>query len=360
MSRFNIILSLYLSAVSSIVVGCSSSSEKKDQTAGKVIVSEVIQSESAEVDTISLQPSQFTSNIVSNGRIKAREAADIYFRSSEVIREVLVKNGQRVRKGQPLARLDTFKLQNDKVKNEAALEQARIELQDVLISQGYDPVKTASIPADVMRLARIKSGLDQAEATCKATRKDIELSTLTAPFDGIVANVKASPHSVSNTSEPFCRIINDRLMDVEFPVLESEAAMIAIDETVDVTPFSTNETSSGRIIEINPLVDENGQVSVKASVSDSRGLVDGMNVRIKINHNLGTKLSVPKSAVVLRSGKQVVFTWSDGKAMWNYVTTGLENFDSYEIVEGLEPGMTVIFKGNENLAHETPVTVSKK
>lgn len=360
MTRFYLILYLYLPIILSIATGCSSSSDKNNQAEENASMVEAIAPEAAKVDTMSLQPSQFTSNIISNGRIKARETADIYFRSSEVIREVLVKNGQRVREGQPLARLDIFKLQNDKAKNEAALEQARIELQDVLISQGYDPAKTDSIPADVMRLAKIKSGLNQAEAIRKATCKDIELSTLTAPFDGIVANVKASPHSVSNASEPFCRIINDRVMDVEFPVLESEAAMITTGETVDVTPFSTNETSSGRIIEINPLVDENGQVSVKASVSDSRGLVDGMNVRIKINHNLGTKLSVPKSAVVLRSGKQVVFTWSDGKAMWNYVTTGLENFDSYEIVEGLEPGMTVIFKGNENLAHETPVTVSKK
>lgn len=360
MTHFSITISLYLSAISLIVVGCSSSGEEKDQTDEKVIVSKYIQLESSEVDTISLQYSQFASNIVSNGRIKAREVADICFRCPEVIREVLVKNGQRVRMGQPLARLDVFKLQNDKVKNEAALEQAKLELQDVLISQGYDPANTASIPADVIRLARIKSGLNQAEANCNATSKDIELSTLTAPFDGIVANVKGNRYSVASTSEPFCRIINDRVMDVEFPVLESEAAMIAVGETVDVTPFNTNETSPGLITEINPLVDENGQVTVKASVSDSRGLVDGMNVRIKINHELGQKLSVPKSAVVLRNGKQVVFTWHDGKAMWNYVATGLENLGSYEIVEGLEPGMTVIFKGNQNLAHEAPVIISKK
>lgn len=66
---------------------------------------------------------------------------------------------------------------------------------------------------------------------------------------------------------------------------------------------------------------------------------------------------VPKKAVVLRSGRQVVFTWEDGKALWNYVTTGAENFDSYVIEEGLRPGQIIIVDGNEDLAHESPVVV---
>lgn len=41
--------------------------------------------------------------------------------------------------------------------------------------------------------------------------------------------------------------------------------------------------------------------------------------------------------------------------MWNYVTTGIENLDSREILEGLTAGQTVITDGNENLAHQTPV-----
>ena len=61
--------------------------------------------------------------------------------------------------------------------------------------------------------------------------------------------------------------------------------------------------------------------------------------------------------MVLRSGKQVVFTLVNGKAHWNYVRTGLENADSYTIVEGLKAGDRVITTGNLNLAHEASVTV---
>lgn len=53
-----------------------------------------------------------------------------------------------------------------------------------------------------------------------------------------------------------------------------------------------------------------------------------MNVRVSVKRSVGEQLVIPKTAVVLRSGKQVVFTLKDGKAMWNYVHTGLEIWKS--------------------------------
>lgn len=51
---------------------------------------------------------------------------------------------------------------------------ARLELQDVLIGQGYDPDNIEAVPADVMNLARLRSGLRQAELTLSATQKDVQ------------------------------------------------------------------------------------------------------------------------------------------------------------------------------------------
>ena len=60
--------------------------------------------------------------------------------------------------------------------------------------------------------------------------------------------------------------------------------------------------------------------------------------------------------MVLRTGKQVVFTVVDGKAVWNYVQTGLENATEYTITsETLKEGDQIIVSGNINLAHESPV-----
>lgn len=231
-------------------------------------------------------------------------------------------------------------------------------MQEVLIGQGYNVDDMASVPLEVMRLARIRSGLDQSETSYDLAVKDIENAVLTAPIDGVVANIKDARHTMAKTSEPFCRVIDENSMSVEFPILESELALLQQGEAVEVTPYSSNDKYAGRVSEINPVVDETGHIAVKATLNGgARGVIDGMNVRIRSSHDLGRGLVVPKSAVVLRTGRQVVFTYEDGKAMWNYVTTGLENLDSYEITDGLKEGDIVIFSGNENLAHESPVLI---
>ncbi len=343
-------------ASATLLAGCASKAAEEDSQASVTAETPDLTSM---VDTIHVAPTEFAANIISNGRVKATRYADLFFRSQEPISEVLVKNGQRVRKGQPLGRLDLFRLNSQKVKNEAALEQARLEMQDVLIGQGYDPRTTENVPEDVMRLARVRSGLLQAETEVKSNKQEIAEATLCAPFDGVVANVKATPYSMPSSSEPFCRVIDTSSMEVEFSVLESEGLTLKPGDRLTATPFSGGAEYAGTITEINPLIDDNGHIKVKARLADGRALLDGMNMRVSINRPMGVRLMVPKSAVVLRSGRQVVFTFSDGKAMWNYVTTGLENFASYEITEGLKPGDAVIVAGGENLSHEAPVVIKQ-
>lgn len=162
------------------------------------------------------------------------------------------------------------------------------------------------------------------------------------------------------TSEPFCRVIHTGNMEVDFTVLENELPLLKVGDKVEITPYaSAAGVRQGSISEINPLVDENGMVRIKARVNGSNKLFDGMNVRVGVKRSVGEQLVIPKTAVVLRSGKQVVFTLKEGKAMWNYVHTGLENMEEYTITDGLEEGMEVITTGNVNLAHEAPVRVIK-
>jgi hypothetical protein len=135
-----------------------------------------------------------------------------------------------------------------------------------------------------------------------------------------------------------------------------------VGDQVEVMPYaSAVGTHTGRISEINPMVDANGMVRVRAQVGVGSKLYDGMNVRVSVKRSVPDQMVVPRTAIVLRSGKQVLFTVKDGIAMWNYITTGLENMTECTLVDweasGLQEGMTVITTGNVNLAHETPVKI---
>ena len=335
------------------LMACGGASEARQET-----VETILPDEEVAVTVCPLAEVDFQHELVSNGKLAAKRRVDLRFESQELIAHIYVKNGDRVRKGMKLAEQDAFKLKNQVDQALDALEKAKLEMQDVLIGQGYMLADSAKVPAATRRLARLKSGYDQALATYELAVRELEMSTLVAPFDGVIANLFIHQGNPSSTTDAFCTVIDPQSLEADFTVLENELPLIHVGDQVAVSPFAAPDLlTQGRIAEINPLVDESGMVRVKASVAADKRLFEGMNVRVSVQRSLGKQLVVPKSAVVLRSGKQVVFTLVNGKAYWNYVRTGLENADSYTIVEGLKAGDQVITSGNINMAHEAPVKV---
>lgn len=340
------------------MIACSS--EKKEDSAKEDTVETALPDEANEVTVMTLKATDFNHELVSNGKLSARRHVDLRFESAEPIAAIYVKNGDRVSKGQKLAELSTFRLKNKTAQAKDALERAKLELQDVLIGQGYALADSARVPSATMQLARVKSGYDQAVTQYELSEYEEKNALLTAPFDGIVANLFAKQYNTASTADAFCTVIDPGSLEAAFTVLESELPLIKNGDRVEVVPFALNgEKTEGRITEINPLVDESGMVQVKAAVAGKGKLFEGMNVRVSIHRAVGNQFVVPKEAVVLRSGKQVVFVLDETKtkAYWTYVHTGLENADSYTIVDGLKEGDIVITSGNINLAHEVPVTI---
>lgn len=221
--------------------------------------------------------------LTGSGKVKPARFIDLYFRSQEQIAHIYVKNGAKVSKGQKLADLELFTLNGNLRQAEISLEQAHLEFQDILIGQGYDPDKLDAVPAGMMKLAKVKSGYEQAELQKVKALREIENATLVAPFDGVIANLTAQPHHMAGSSEPFCRIIQNYNMEVEFYVLESELHLVKMGQKVEIIPqASTVGVQTGEIFGMNPMVDEKGQILVKAQVKGNVGLMEGMNVTVKI------------------------------------------------------------------------------
>ncbi|MDR0845295.1 MAG: efflux RND transporter periplasmic adaptor subunit [Tannerella sp.] len=353
MKRYNmLVIGLFIG-----IIACSDGKkgDGEDDQSVETVLPDIVN----EVTVIPLTLSEFNHELISNGKLSAKQSADLRFASSEPVAAIYVKNGDRVSKGAKIAELSAFRLNNRTAQAKDALDRAKLELQDVLIGQGFALVEDSSkAPPATMQLARTKSGYEQALVQYQLALYEEENAVLTAPFDGIVANLFAKPFNTASVTDVFCTILDSRNLEASFSVLESELPLIRTGDKVIVTPFALPDgKTEGRISEINPLVDVNGMVQVKASVVNSGKLFEGMNVRVSIQRLLGKQLVIPKEALVLRSGKQVVFTLDKGKAFWNYVHTGLENAGHYTIVDGLKDGDVVITGGNINLAHETTVKV---
>ena len=342
-----------------LIIACSSSKKESQDEKGVVTV---LPDSPDEVKVFTLARTDFNRELISNGTIAAEQKADLYFQTSEVVTSIFIKNGDRVTAGQAIASLDPFKLTNRLRQAKDNLERSTLELHNLLIGQGYslnDASRTP--PDDVMQTARVRSNYDQSEIQYELAEYELQHATLYAPFAGTVANLFQKPFNMSSPGELFCTIIGNASNEVVFYLVENELSEVKNGDRIQVLPFAIPDyVSEGRITEINPTIDRNGTVRVKASVNNpGNRLYEGMNVRVKIQQAIPNQLTIPKSALVLRSNKQVVFTLLNGIAQWNYVQTGLENSTHYTIVDGLQEGNIVIYEGTLNLAHETPVTVIK-
>ncbi|MDD4820209.1 MAG: efflux RND transporter periplasmic adaptor subunit, partial [Flavobacteriales bacterium] len=235
---------------------------------------------------------------------------------------------------------------------------------DALISRGYDIKDTTKVPASEMQLLRTKSGYDDSRNSYQLALYNYNNATLYAPFDGTIANLFTKEHNVPATSasEPFCTVIGNGAMTVDFTVLESELPAVKKGGSVDVMLFADNSASvKGVITEVNPVVDKNGLVRIKAVVPHpTEAMFDGMNVRVAIRNVVPGQLSVPKTSMVNRSGgRKVVFTYKKGLSAWNYVEEGDDNSSDVIINSGLTEGDTVIVSGNANLTYDVKVKINK-
>ncbi|GEL12139.1 RND family efflux transporter, MFP subunit [Flavobacterium glycines] len=323
--------------------------------------------EKYEVETMVLKNESFQKELVSNGKIIASQKNSVQFEVSDKLEHLYVKNGDFVHKGQLLACLNSFKYQQRLARAEIDLEKAKFQFEDMLVGRGIFTTKKDSIPRPIYDMVASRTGYDAALLELKTARFELQSTRLIAPFSGKVANIENRVYENVNAGKNFMTLIDDSVFEVEFYLIESEMSDVALNSSVQIVPFALAKTYSGHISSINPLIEKNGTILVKAVVKNDGKLTEGMNMKVRIEKEVKRQLVVPKSAVVLRDNQEVLFKVIDGKAYWTYVQTTLENSSSYAVIAHpdkssatLNPGDTVIVGGNLNLAHHSEVVLKSQ
>ena len=315
-----------------LLAGCGKTKNEKTDAAQDRMQHRI---ERNEVTVDTLQRRDFMRELISNGRLAASKRSTLSFEVSGTIAAIAAKNGSRVGAGEQIARIDTSDYALQLHKARLALDKARLGFYDVLVGLGYQAGDTVTPPAEVVQLARIRSGY---------------------------ADVEQQVYEKSKGE--FCTLLDDSRLDVRFSVLESEYGLLRPGQEIGVSPFADlRKEVKGRITAINPSVDVHGQVQVDAEVVNDGTLADGMNVRVAVRQKVPGQLVVPKSAVVIRDNLEVLFRYKDGRAQWTYVHTSLANSREYVVEANLDrgaelnPGDLVIVSGNLNLADGSEVSL---
>ena len=339
------------------IAACGNSASDSLKDGKAVAVPEV-----NEVEVITLERTDFADQLLSNGKLKAGRRASLSFGTNGVVAELNAVNGEKVSAGEVIAELDRRDLELSLEAAQIALEKAELELYDVLAGQGYAVKDTASVPDNILAMAEMRSGYTSAMNSLERARLEYEGAVLKAPYSGKVADLKLKEYD-RTAGDPFCTVIDDSSLDVDFPVMESEYAFLEKGLQVRVIPFADpSQSVIGKVSEINPTVDKNGQIAVRATVRNDGLLIDGMNVKVIVERMMPGQLVVPRSAVVVRDNLDVLFTYTDdGVAHWTYVNIIRSNGDSHVVTANadrgakLSEGDKVIVKGNLNLADGSKV-----
>jgi RND family efflux transporter MFP subunit len=316
------------------------------------------------VDTMTLKKGIFEKELLTNGKLTAVNKVDISFEVTGKIESILYKNGDYVNKGDVIAILCSKEAKIKLSQAKERLDKAELDFFNELIGYGYGS-DTSNVPNELLNVLKIKTGLNSIKNDLIIVERNLENHTLKSPFDGRVANMRAREHEFS--SKDFCTIIDDREFEVSFYVLETDLDQIKLGLPVSISPFGNSDYSlQGIITQINPTINDKGQILCIGSVKNRRDLlVDGMNVRVVLKNRILDRYVVPKSAVVLRDNLYVLFALDaeTNKAEWVYVNILDSNLDSHMIEPNLErsakleEGSIIITSGNMNLAHGSNVII---
>jgi RND family efflux transporter MFP subunit len=300
----------------------------------------------------------FPMELVSNGKLEAFEKASLKFKGSEKVVKIYHQNGTWVEAGKLIAEQNNQMEELDLQQARLKMERVRLDRLALIVGHQIGARGPDDISPEALKRFNMQTGFEEAELAYKQALIRYEYTRLVAPLSGRIASLECKEQNIPAGDKPFCQIINDKEFEVVFPVMENEIERLRIGQEVKVKPFAMDSvTYIGHITEINPLIDEHGNVKIKARVPNINGrLVEGMNVKALIRDQVPGGLIVPKEAVVLRNNQQVVFSLLNGRSYWNYVETELENSSSFTIrvVKAgiLKAGDTIITKGNLNLAND--------
>ncbi|WP_420319795.1 efflux RND transporter periplasmic adaptor subunit [Flagellimonas sp.] len=338
------------------LMGCKNSENLDKKPANKLVIQ--VKLNQANLQVLAKQP--FEKEILANGKLVAKQKSALSFKVSGVLKHLRVKNGDNVEKGRTLAILSSLEYQQAFSIAKTVYQKANLDFQDILVSRGYNLSRPDSIPDNIYEMASIRSGLKEAKSQMEKSQFELESATLIAPFSGKVANIKNRIHEQVSAETTFMTLIDDSILEVEFYLLESEVGEVFKGHIVSVEAL--NKDYSGEIVSINPLVEKNGTVLIKARIKNDGNLLEGMNVNVKLQREIPNQFVVPKSAILIRNNQEVVFKYKNGKTFWTYVISIAENSQSYAIKADpdknsatISEGDTIIISENLNLAHDVNV-----
>ena len=266
----------YLTAILLVLTACHSG-QKNEPVGGDEAVTATAQS----ADSVSLQKDAIPVDFFSKGTIESVSEVAVTSRINAQIVMLGVEMGQRVQKGQVVARLDRTATEDKIVKGRAELERAEYQYQNILMGQGYKRGAFDQAPENIREMARINSGYNTAKAALRQLEHELSYCTIQAPISGVVTQLNAVLYGAAVPGETLFRIVDTDHLKVCFDILENELQRFEKGTVITFAPVSyPDDRHYATITAISPMVEKNGVIHLEAALEPHPHLMPGMSAII--------------------------------------------------------------------------------
>lgn len=313
------------------------------------------------VSTAVVKDTVFTHYIDIQGNVDTRQNLIIYPEFSGVLSQVYVKTGQKVSKGQTLAKIDDGGLSNQlaQMETQAALAKTTFERQKNLWDK--------KIGSEIQYL-QAKTNYEAQMKAVAQMKAQLAKTIVRAPFSGIIDEVITDKGQVVGPGQQLMRIVNLSDMYVSANIPESFIGKIKVGAIVDVQVKSIGKTYQGRVRQVGNYINPNNRnFSIEVAVPNTDNLLRPNQVAVlKIeDYKKPNAILVPESIVTENAaGEKIIYTVDtsskEPKAVKKTITIGLTSGSNVEVKSGLNKGETIIIEGARSVQNGDQVEIIKK
>jgi HlyD family secretion protein len=315
------------------------------------------------VTTTQPQKADWPVTVSGNGSIAAWQEAVIGAEANGLrLVDVAAQVGDRVRKGQLLARLNSDTFAAERAASQASLAEAQASLAEAQANaerarqlQASGAISTQQIQQYTTGEATAKARVAALKARLQADDVRLAQARILAPDDGVISSRTATLGAVVTPGQELFRLIRQSRLEWRAEVAATDLARLAAGMPARVQPAG-GVPVEGKVRLVAPTVDaatRNGLVYVDlpAAGAANVGARAGMFARGDFEVGRASGLTLPQSAVLLRDGFAYVFRIApDAKVAQTKVTVGRRLGDRIEITSGLDTGASVAASGAGFLA----------
>lgn len=282
--------------------------------------------------------------IVSTGSVIPDEEVDLSFESSGKVVAIYFTEGSHVKTGELLAKINDNPLQAQLKKLEAQipLAQDRVYRQRALLAK--DAVSQEAFE-------QVQTELEKLQADIDLVKANIAQTELRAPFDGIIGLRNVSEGAYTSPSTIIAKLTKISPLKIDFSVPERYSGEVRNGTRIVFSVDGNDglmQQYQATVYAVESKVDLNTRtLNVRATYPNvGEHILPGRLASVEITkQEIKDALTVPSEAVIPEMGRNTVFKYENGTAEPVEIIMGIRTESRVQVLDGLNPGDTVIVSG---------------